>query len=223
METRRRHRPPDIMPPVRLWLSEAAPADQERLQTSSVRVWPSCTTMDVTPQDLAFLELDRPGDSAMRRHVAGHGCLLRMVAGEGARSPAHRSAPFTWLDDHLAHRRGETVISWGDSASANICSGTSSRWPCSTGRWRRLVPVRSTWPWNDLPPRFLDDLAVQLGLPGCPISCRLDDVAAAYESFTGHTPRDLEFYTVYASLRHAIVMSRWPAARSSSARDGDAS
>jgi aminoglycoside phosphotransferase (APT) family kinase protein len=56
--------------------------------------------------------------------------------------------------------------------------------------------------------RFLDDLAVQMDLPGMPRFMRLDDVAATYESFTGHTPRDLEFYTLYASLRHAIVMSR---------------
>jgi aminoglycoside phosphotransferase (APT) family kinase protein len=56
--------------------------------------------------------------------------------------------------------------------------------------------------------RFLDDLAVQLGLPGMPDFMRLADVAAAYESFTGYAPRHLEFFTVYASLRHAIVMSR---------------
>jgi aminoglycoside phosphotransferase (APT) family kinase protein len=37
---------------------------------------------------------------------------------------------------------------------------------------------------------------------------RLEDVASTYESATGHTPRDLEFYTLYAALRHAIVMSR---------------
>jgi aminoglycoside phosphotransferase (APT) family kinase protein len=56
--------------------------------------------------------------------------------------------------------------------------------------------------------RFLDDLAVQLGLPGMPHFMRLEDVTAAYESFTGYRPKDLEFYTLYAALRHAIVMSR---------------
>jgi aminoglycoside phosphotransferase (APT) family kinase protein len=56
--------------------------------------------------------------------------------------------------------------------------------------------------------RFLDDLAVQMELPGMPDFMRLDDVVAAYQSFTGYTPKDLEFYTLYAALRHAIVMSR---------------
>jgi aminoglycoside phosphotransferase (APT) family kinase protein len=37
---------------------------------------------------------------------------------------------------------------------------------------------------------------------------RAADVAATYESYTGHTPRDLEFYLVYASIRHAVVMTR---------------
>jgi aminoglycoside phosphotransferase (APT) family kinase protein len=66
--------------------------------------------------------------------------------------------------------------------------------------------------------RFLDDLAVQAGLPGHAHFMRLADVAATYESYTGHTPKDLEFYTIYASLRHAIVMSRVARRRSSSAR-----
>ncbi len=33
-------------------------------------------------------------------------------------------------------------------------------------------------------------------------------MAASYEAASGHTPRDLEFYLVYAALRHGIVMSR---------------
>jgi hypothetical protein len=33
-------------------------------------------------------------------------------------------------------------------------------------------------------------------------------VAQAYERHSGHRPRDLDFYTMYAALRHAIVMSR---------------
>jgi aminoglycoside phosphotransferase (APT) family kinase protein len=56
--------------------------------------------------------------------------------------------------------------------------------------------------------RFLDDLALELELPGMPNFMRLDEVTTTYETATGHTPKDLDFYTLYASLRHAIVMSR---------------
>ena len=34
------------------------------------------------------------------------------------------------------------------------------------------------------------------------------DTAAAYAAASGHPPRDMEFHTLYAALRHAIVMFR---------------
>jgi aminoglycoside phosphotransferase (APT) family kinase protein len=37
---------------------------------------------------------------------------------------------------------------------------------------------------------------------------RLDAAAATYEAASGHRPRDLDFYTFYAALRHGIVMYR---------------
>jgi aminoglycoside phosphotransferase (APT) family kinase protein len=37
---------------------------------------------------------------------------------------------------------------------------------------------------------------------------RADDVAARYESLTGHTPRDLAFYGTYAAVQYAIVFLR---------------
>jgi len=37
---------------------------------------------------------------------------------------------------------------------------------------------------------------------------RRDDVAAVYEQQTGYAPRDLDFYTLLAALRHGIVMFR---------------
>jgi len=56
--------------------------------------------------------------------------------------------------------------------------------------------------------RFFEDIAAKLGMPGMPHFMRRDDVAATYESLTGHTPRALDFYTMYAALRHGIIMSR---------------
>jgi aminoglycoside phosphotransferase (APT) family kinase protein len=37
---------------------------------------------------------------------------------------------------------------------------------------------------------------------------RREDVAASYQAATGYEPRDLDFYTLYAALRHAVVMFR---------------
>jgi aminoglycoside phosphotransferase (APT) family kinase protein len=200
--------PPDIMPyPFGSWLSEAAPADQERLQNSSVRVLAELHDMDVTADDLAFLELDRPGATAMRRHVADSAAYYEWVASEGARSPLIERT-FTWLDDHWPTDDTAAVISWGDSRIGNMMFRDFE--PVAVLDWEMAAvgPREVDLAWMVFLHRFLDDLAVALELPGMPNFMRLDDVASTYESSTGYTPKDLEFYTIYAALRHAIVMSR---------------
>jgi aminoglycoside phosphotransferase (APT) family kinase protein len=200
--------PPDIMPyPFGSWLSEASPADQERLQRSSVRVLAELHDMDVTAQDVAFLELDRPGATAMRRHVADTAAYYEWVASEGARSPLIERT-FAWLDDHWPTEEGDAVISWGDARIGNMMFRDFE--PVAVLDWEMAAvgPREVDLAWMIYLHRFLDDLAVQIELPGMPHFMRLDDVTAAYESFTGYRPKDLEFYTLYAALRHAIVMSR---------------
>jgi aminoglycoside phosphotransferase (APT) family kinase protein len=200
--------PPDIMPyPFGSWLSEAAPADQDKLQRSSVRVLAELHDMDVGDEDLAFLELDRPGATALRRHIADSLAYYEWVAAEGERSPLIERG-FGWLDDHWPTDEGETVISWGDSRIGNMMFRDFE--PVAVLDWEMAAvgPREIDLAWMVFLHRFLDDLALELDLPGMPDFMRLDDVAATYESFTGHTPQDLEFYTLYASLRHAIVMSR---------------
>ncbi|HXQ76504.1 MAG TPA: phosphotransferase family protein [Acidimicrobiales bacterium] len=200
--------PPDIMPyPFGSWLSEASPADQQRLQNASVRVLAELHDMDVTADDLAFLELDRPGDSALRRHVADSAAYYQWVAGEGARSPLIERA-FVWLDDHWPTDEATAVLSWGDARIGNMMFRDFE--PVAVLDWEMAAvgPREVDLAWMIYLHRFLDDLAVQIELPGMPGFMRLEDVATTYESFTGHTPRDLEFYTLYAALRHAIVMSR---------------
>ena len=200
--------PPDIMPyPFGSWLSEADPADQEKLQVSSVRVLAQLHDMAVTPEDVAFLELDRPGATAMRRHVADSVAFYEWVASEGARSPLIERA-FDWLEEHWPAEEGDPVISWGDSRIGNMMFRDFE--PVAVLDWEMAAtgPREVDLAWMIYLHRFLDDLAVQLGLPGMPHFMRLEDVTAAYESFTGYRPKDLEFYTLYAALRHAIVMSR---------------
>jgi aminoglycoside phosphotransferase (APT) family kinase protein len=55
---------------------------------------------------------------------------------------------------------------------------------------------------------FFEHVAQQIELPGMPHFMRRDDVAAAYEAASGVAPQNIEFYEVYAALRHAIVMAR---------------
>lgn len=49
---------------------------------------------------------------------------------------------------------------------------------------------------------------VAFGQCGLPDFLRRDRVEARYARLTGHRPRDMDFFTLYAALRHAIVMLR---------------
>jgi len=200
--------PPDIMPyPFGSWLSEASPADQRRLQDASVGVLAALHGADVGPDDVAFLELDRPGDSALRRHLAEQRSYYEWVVADGARSPLIERT-FAWLEGHWPDDEGATVISWGDSRIGNIMYRDFE--PVAVIDWEMVAlgPREIDLGWMVYLHRFLDDIAVQAGLPGMPHFMRMDDAAATYEARSGHAPRHLDFYTMYAALRHAIVMSR---------------
>jgi aminoglycoside phosphotransferase (APT) family kinase protein len=200
--------PPDVMPyPFGSWLSEAAPADQQRLQRGAVGVLAAIHDMEVSASDIAFLELDRPGESALRRHVADTRAYYQWVAEQGARSPLIERA-FEWIDDNWPAGEGDTVVSWGDARIGNMMFRDFE--PVAVLDWEMAAvgPREIDLAWMIYLHRFLDDLALQLELPGMRHFMRRDDVAAAYQSFTGYAPRDLDFYTLYAALRHAIVMSR---------------
>ena len=200
--------PPDIMPyPFGSWLSEATPADQGRLQESSVRVLADLHGADVGPDDIAFLELARPGATALRRHIAEQRAYYEWVVADGARSPLIERT-FTWLEEHWPGDEGETVISWGDSRIGNMMYRDFE--PVAVLDWEMAAvgPREIDLGWMVYLHRFLDDIALQAGLPGMPQFMRLGDVATSYERYSGHAPRHLGFYAMYAALRHAIVMSR---------------
>jgi aminoglycoside phosphotransferase (APT) family kinase protein len=200
--------PPDVMPyPFGSWLSEASREDQARLQDSAVRVLADLHGADVFPEDVAFLELDRPGDTALRRHVADTLAYYEWVVSDGARSPLIERT-FDWLDDHWPSEEGEPVISWGDSRIGNMIFRDFE--PVAVLDWEMVAvgPREIDLAWMIFLHRFLDDIALQAGLPGLPHFMRMDDAVATYEARSGYTPRDLDFYTLYAALRHAIVMSR---------------
>jgi aminoglycoside phosphotransferase (APT) family kinase protein len=200
--------PPDIMPyPFGSWLSEASLGDQRRLQDASVGILAALHGMDVSPDDIAFLELDRPGDSALRRHMAEQRAYYAWVVADGTRSPLIERT-FDWLEDHWPVDEGAIVVSWGDSRIGNVMYRDFE--PVAVLDWEMAAtgPREIDIGWMVYLHRFLDDIAVSAGLAGMPHFMRLDDVATTYEKVSGVEARNLDFHTMYAALRHAIVMSR---------------
>jgi len=200
--------PPDIMPyPFGSWLSEASLEDQRRLQDASVGILAALHSMDVGEDDISFLELDRPGATPLRRHIAEQRAYYEWVVADGTRSPLIERT-FAWLEANWPADEGDTVVSWGDSRIGNVMYRDFE--PVAVLDWEmaatgtREIDIG----WMVYLHRFLDDIALDAGLPGMPHFMRLDDVATTYEKLSGRAPRNLDFATMYAALRHAIVMSR---------------
>jgi aminoglycoside phosphotransferase (APT) family kinase protein len=200
--------PPDVMPYNfgDSWLYDASPADRLRLQDASAATLARLHAIDLDAVDASFLELDRSEPTPLRRHVADQWDYYRWVSGDRPQSVIE--AGFAWLDAHWPDDEGPTALSWGDSRIGNMLYRDFA--PVAVLDWEMagLAPREMDLAWMVFLHRFFEDLATQLELPGMPDFLRLSDVATTYERVSGHTPRHLEFFMMYAALRHGIVMSR---------------
>ena len=199
---------PSDIPPYTFdgWLLAASAEERDRLQRASVQVLADLHGIDAPSEELAFLELDTPGDTALRRHVADQYRYYEWVATDGVRSPLIERA-LAWLEDTWP---SETLpgLSWGDSRIGNILYRDFA--PVAVLDWEMatIAPRELDLAWMIYLHRFFQDIAESVSFPGLPDFLRRDDVAATYESLTGHAPRDLEWFIAYAAIRHGIIMFR---------------
>ncbi len=115
---------------------------------------------------------------------------------------------FEWLDANWPADEGDTVISWGDSRIGNMMYDEFT--PVAVLDWEmaalgtRGIDVG----WMIFIHDFFQDICRVLEMEGMPGFMRSEDVAAVYAEASGVSVPDLEWYEVYAALRHAIVMAR---------------
>jgi aminoglycoside phosphotransferase (APT) family kinase protein len=204
--------PPDVMPyTFESWLSEATSEEQRQLQDASVGLLAELHAIDAASRDLAFLDFDLPGATPLRRHLENQRRYYDWTRGE-RRHPVLEDT-FAWLESHWPQDEGETVVSWGDSRIGNVIYAGFE--PVAALDWEMaaLGPRELDLGWMVAFHTFFEEIAHDLGKPGMPDFMRPEDVTATYESKTGHTVQDLEFYQVYAALRHGIVLTRVHARR----------
>lgn len=201
--------PPDVMPYTfgDNWFGDAAPADQRHLQDTTLVTLARLHELNIDNADLAFLEADVPGDTALRRHVKATWGYYEWVAGPDKRSPLLERC-FAWLDDHWPADEGPTVLSWGDARIGNVLYRDFE--PVGVLDWEMAGTATREVDlgWMLFLHRFFQDLTEELGMAGLPDLFRVDEACATYEQASGHTPRDLHFYLLYSALRHGIIMSR---------------
>ncbi|WOX08235.1 phosphotransferase family protein [Streptomyces sp. N50] len=199
--------PPDVMPYTYEgnWLHAATDAEREHLEARSVGL--IARLHDQVPlSEAEFLTL--PGEGgALTRHVASQRAYYEWVVDGVARSPLIESA-FDRLTELWPADPGEPVLNWGDARIGNVVYDGFD--PVAVLDWEMAAPAprEVDLGWTVYLHRFFQDLTVAFGQVGLPEFFRRDRVEARYAELTGHTPRDMDFYTLYAALRHAIVMLR---------------
>ncbi|MCX4638602.1 phosphotransferase family protein [Streptomyces platensis] len=199
--------PPDVMPYTYEgnWLHDATDAQRDHLEAASVSVLARLHDQ-VPPAAADFLTTPGTG-SALHRHVEAQRDYYSWVVDGRPRSPLIERA-FARLADHWPSDPGETVLSWGDARIGNIVYDGFE--PAAVLDWEMaaLGPRELDLGWLVYLHRFFQDLAEAGGQRGLPGLLTRDRVESRYAALTGHPPRDMDFHTLYAALRHAIVMLR---------------
>ena len=201
--------PPDVMPYNfgDSWLFHAPREDQQRLVDSTIAVLAELHTIDAAQDECRFLELDEPGGTVLQRHSAHVRAWYEFCSSNGDRSPLIERA-FGWIDDHWPAEEGSTVVSWGDSRIGNVMYRDFR--PVAVFDWEMaaLGPRELDVAWLIYGHRCFEDMATFFELGGMPHLLRREDVASTYESLTGYTLRDLDFFFVYTAVQWAIVFLR---------------
>ncbi|KUN76760.1 phosphotransferase family protein [Streptomyces griseoruber] len=199
--------PPDVMPYTYEgnWLHAASDAERERLEAATIGLL--ARLHDQVPVNEAeFLGYPGEGD-ALRRHVTAQRAYYDWVIAGLAPSPLIESA-FDRLEHLWPKEPAPPVLSWGDARIGNIVYDGFE--PAAVLDWEMagLAPREVDLGWTVYLHRFFQDLTVASGQRGLPGFLRRDRVEERYARLTGYPPRDMEFHTLYAALRHAIVMLR---------------
>ncbi len=185
------------------WLLEATPDERRTLQDTTVQ---ALAGVHETPAS-TLPSLGRP-DEALRRHFDEQRAYYEWTCSEEPRRIPVLERAFDWLEEHWPENPGEPVLCWGDARPGNILYDGFE--PAAVLDWEMaaVAPREVDLAWPIFLHRFFQDIATVFELPGLPDFFRPDDVVATYEKQSGHTVTDLDWYVVYAALRHGVVMSR---------------
>lgn len=188
------------------WLYEATPAQRRALQDATVDL---LARIHAIPDPARkFPRLSTPGKDALRHHVDQAWDYYQWTGrDDGLRIPVLERA-FDWLERHWPADPGEVVLNWGDARPGNVIYEDLTPRAVLDWEMAALGPREIDLGWFVFIHRFFQDIAEGFDHPGLPDMARRDDVVATYESLTGHRVRDLDWYLLYAALRHGIVMSR---------------
>ncbi len=164
----------------------------------------------ITPadHDLAFLELDQPGATALERQPQPLEGLPR-VGGRGR--PVRPARRLLRLADRQPARRtpGADALSWGDGRIGNMMFRDNQVVAVLDWEMAAVAPPEVDLGWMCYLHLFFQDLAVDLGAPGLPDMFRPADVRATYAAASGQRTGGPHAGTSpIAAMRHGVIMRR---------------
>lgn len=196
--------PPDVMPyTFGSWVTEATDAERAEMMRQTVGV---LTKVHSAPIEGSGLEVPPAGESPFVTRVRRLREFYDWASAGRPGSPLIERG-FEYV---LANRpeESEAVVCWGDSRIGNIVYDGFE--PVAALDWEMAAigPRELDVAWMIFLHRFFQDLTELAGMEGLPDFLTRDQVASEYLTRTGYRPRDLDFYTLYAALVHAVVMYR---------------
>jgi aminoglycoside phosphotransferase (APT) family kinase protein len=200
--------PPDVMPYTfgDNWVFDGTPGARRTIQDSAVRAMAGIHSIRPDRFDLAFLQLDQPGDTALERSLNQWKAYHEWVVGD--RRSRLLDDCFAWLTEHLPTDAGPDALSWGDGRIGNMMFQNNEVVAVLDWEMAAVAPPEVDLGWMCYLHLFFQDLAVQLGAPGLPEMFRPVDVAATYAEAAGNPVGDLTWHIAYAAMRHGVIMRR---------------
>lgn len=189
------------------WLADATTDERAGLQRDTIEILAKIHATDDVTTRFPLLATSTSGNY-LRQHVDTQLAWYHWaLADDGYRIPVIERG-FEWLDENWPADPGPDVLNWGDARPGNIIYQGFT--PAAVVDWEMaaLGPREIDLAWMIFIHRFFQDIGKAYHHPGLPDFLRREDVVSRYQDVTGHVVRDLDFYLVYAALRHAIVMAR---------------
>lgn len=208
--------PPDVMPYTfgGNWFADASAEQQRQLQNATVGILAELHSIPHPRREFAFLDDDRSGNSALRRHFNWVRAWYDFAVIDIGRAPLVERA-FNWLTAHwpAEAESAEPVLCWGDARIGNVLYREFT--PVAVLDWEMMAlgPRELDVAWLIFAHRVFQELAGLAALPGLPDVLREADVRTGYQELTGIQLGDLHWFYVYAGLMWAVVFMRTGARR----------
>ncbi|NKZ73983.1 phosphotransferase [Rhodococcus hoagii] len=187
------------------WLHEATSEQCDVLQRVRWRCWRPSTRFPIRVAVAGARRRRRRRRPAQARRQRAH--LLRVDAPRGRVRIPLLEEGFDWLEEHWPSAPSEPVLCWGDSRIGNIMYRDFA--PVAVLDWElaTLAPREVDVGWFVFFHRMFQDMAEQFDRRAFP-SAPTRGGGRPVQETTGVELRDLDFYLVYAAVRHGIIMSR---------------